>query len=158
MASRTKAARTSLGGFERVNDLDAGVRNWSNHHLCDAHAVSDGEGFAGVVDKGNQDLAAIIAIDGARRVGKGNAVFGRKPRTRANLGFESYLDSDGQPGGNNRDLAGLDGDTWGGLWEARREVKPRCTRSLVNRNRSARIKKFDLHLWLVLSACRVSWR
>jgi hypothetical protein len=67
--------------------------------LGDAVGVVDGVGLAPEVDQGDEHLAAVVGIDGARGVGDGDAVLGREVGAGADLAFEAVGDGDGEAGG-----------------------------------------------------------
>ncbi len=71
------------------------------------------------VEQNHVNLAAIAGVDGGRRVGKGDGVFEREAAARADLRFEARREFDGEPGGHERGLVGLEHDIRCGM-----EVEP----------------------------------
>ncbi len=57
--------------------------------LCNSHAAGDAERLLAQIDQDHAHFAAIVGVDGARRVGHGDAVLGGQPGTRADLGLEA---------------------------------------------------------------------
>src|SRR4029077_10118197 len=89
-AGGTETARAPRGGFQRggLAPFDSGI--WRHHELRDLHAARDGESLTAVVDQNGRHFAAIIGIDGSRRVQHCHAMTKREPRTRAHLSFEPF--------------------------------------------------------------------
>src|SRR5713226_6349932 len=61
-----------------------------DNHLCNSHAARDPKRLLAEIDQDYADFAPIVGIDGARRVGHGDPVLGRQPRTRPDLGLEAH--------------------------------------------------------------------
>src|SRR5712671_2281896 len=80
-AGGTEAPGSARGGFQGgcLAPLNPGVRR--HHELRDLHAARDGEGFSAVVDQNGGHLAAIIRIDGSRRVQHRHAMAQREARS-----------------------------------------------------------------------------
>lgn len=55
------------------------MRDGRDNHLCDPVGVVDGVGFFGEVDQGDEHLTSVVGVDGARRVGEGDAVLCGEP-------------------------------------------------------------------------------
>ena len=63
------------------------------HHLGDALPIVDDEIFLREVDEQHHDFAAIVGIDGARRVEHGDAMLQGKTAARTNLCLISHWQS-----------------------------------------------------------------
>ena len=65
-----------------------------------------GKGSVAVVDHDDLEFAAIVGVDGAGRIGDGDAVLEREARAGADLDFIAFGDGDAQAGGDRVALAG----------------------------------------------------
>src|SRR4029079_191720 len=93
-AGRAEAARAAHGFAQLLDLVELGERDGGWNQLGDAVATTDGEGLAAMVDHDNLQLAAIIAVDGAGRVGNGDSVLERQAGTGTNLDFIAFGDGD----------------------------------------------------------------
>src|ERR1700747_2524814 len=91
---RTEAPCAAFGWRQYADGDKLSLRHRSDHHLRNALAAADGKGGAAVIDQEHRDLAAIIGIDGSRRVQNGDAMFGRKARARSYLRLEPLRQRD----------------------------------------------------------------
>jgi hypothetical protein len=74
------------------------------HQLRDAIAAPNRERLASRVHQDHLDLAAVVRVDGAGRVGEHDPVTQRQPAARADLRLESLGDRDRQAGRHQRPL------------------------------------------------------
>ena len=77
-----------------------------DHHLGDLVAARDPERLVAVIDQDRLDLAAIVAVDGARRIEAGDAVIERQARARPHLRLDAQRQFDGDAAGHRHALAG----------------------------------------------------
>ena len=59
-----------------------------------------------MIDENDLHLAAIVAVDGARRVEAGDAVIERQPRARPHLRLMAFSQRNGDAGGDEHACAG----------------------------------------------------
>src|SRR5436190_2355542 len=78
--------------------------------LCNSHAAADAERLLAQIDQDHADFAAIVGVDGARRVGHGDAVLGGQPRAGPDLGLEAQRQGDRDAGRHDPPLQRLELD------------------------------------------------
>src|SRR5262245_43926558 len=100
--ARPAARDRGCGRLDEGDALGAG-----NHELGEALAAGDSERTVAQVDEQYLDLAAVVAVDGARAVQHGDAVLERQAGARAHLRLEAGGQLQDQAGGDERPLAGL---------------------------------------------------
>ena len=108
-AGRTEAACAACGVIELVDFVPRRLRDRREHQLRHAIAPRDGEVLRPVVDQDDLELAAIVAVDRARRIGHGNAMLESETRAGADLYLVACGDRDGQAGRDRVSLSGGDG-------------------------------------------------
>src|SRR6476619_5825896 len=69
-----------------------------HNQLCNSHAAGDAERLLAQIDQNHADLAAIVCIDRAGRIGDSDAVLGGESRARADLGLEARRQRDRDAG------------------------------------------------------------
>src|SRR6185437_8998075 len=77
----------------------------AHDELGDARAARHRKRLPSVVNEQNPDFAAIIGVDGSRRVEHGDALFQRQPRARPDLALEARRQFDRESGRDQRPLA-----------------------------------------------------
>src|SRR5690606_14970450 len=80
------------------------------------------------VDEQDLHLAAVVGIDGARRVEQGDAVPQGQPRTRADLAFVAFRNRERDAGRDERSLARLERER---SLQSRLEVETGGIRGLI---------------------------
>jgi len=82
-----EAAMASLCGVQFLYQYEVGLLCLANDHLRDTVAVMNRLRFVAQVDQYNFYLSPVIAINGARCVETGNALFDRQPASWPYLRF-----------------------------------------------------------------------
>ena len=83
------------------SDAELRVRHGADHELRDAVAARDGEGRLPVVHQHHLELAAVVGVDGPRRVEHRHPVAQRQPGARAHLALEAGGMATAQPVGTS---------------------------------------------------------
>src|SRR3954462_5010223 len=78
--------------------------------LCNSHAATDAKRLLAQIDKDYTHFAAGVGVDGAGRVGHGDAVLGGQPGPWADLALESDRQGDRDAGRHDPPLQGLELD------------------------------------------------
>src|SRR6187399_740160 len=81
-----------------------------HHQLCNSHAAADAERLVAEIHKDYAHFAAIIGVDGTRRIGHGDAVLGGQPGARANLALEAHREGNRNAGRHDPPLHRLELD------------------------------------------------
>src|SRR5512142_1833504 len=96
LPARMPEPACAAGGLAQFVHLDElGALATGEDHLRDALAVPDGERLAAVVDHDDPDLAAVVRVDGARRVHQRDAVPERQAASGSHLRLDAGGDLDG---------------------------------------------------------------
>ena len=88
-ACGTEASFAARGCGERGDFGELRVLVPRNDHLRDLHAARNPERRVAMIDQDRFDFAAIIAVDGARRVQTSDTVIEREAGARTHLRFVS---------------------------------------------------------------------
>src|SRR5581483_10081334 len=115
-----EAAHTPLARRQVVHLHGLDLRDPEHDELRDAHAGLDDERLARIrVQEDDLQLAAVAGVDEPGRVDDRDPVLRREPRARLDEAGIAVGDRDGEPGADERPLAGPELDPL-----ARREVEP----------------------------------
>ena len=81
------SAGSTFGFIELINLDEIALFVLGQHHLGYTFAIIDYEILCREIDEQNHDFAAIIGIDGSRRIQYGNAMLQSQTAARTNLRF-----------------------------------------------------------------------
>ena len=127
-----EAARPARRVVEAL-DLDRrGLHEGRDQQLGDPHPPGHRERLGPQIDQNDPDLAAIVAIDGPRRVQHGDAVLGGKAGARPHLPLVAGRHGDLQPGRHDRPRPRLQHEIGG---ERRHQVHAGRALGLIARQR-----------------------
>ena len=84
------SALAACGVVERFDGLPLDDFVARHHQLCHALAVLHDEGLVAVIDEQNFQFAAVVGIDGARRIEHGDAVAQGQARAGAHLPLVAF--------------------------------------------------------------------
>ena len=144
---RVMAMARAVKAHVEKNFENVGPQHGGDDQLCDAVAVTDREGAAGVAREGHVDqhLAAVVAVDGAE--GDGDSL-ARQPRSRSDLHLAAGrgLDGDARADelGHSREVESLSGPAEVGV-----EVEAGAAWGCAHGKASAGAQALDFEGWNV---------
>ncbi len=94
VAGASEAAVASVGIFEGIGDEPLDFFVLGDDHLAEAFAWFDGEWLVGEVDDDDFDFATVVAVDGCRCVGYGEAFPEGQAATGSYLGLKTIREGD----------------------------------------------------------------
>jgi len=92
-------ATTLPFGWREITHLSPSASDYSlNHHLSYPLAALDDDRCLPQINRDQLNLTAIVGVNGSRAVNKGQSLLESETAARANLGFESNGQGDGNTG------------------------------------------------------------
>ena len=126
----TEPARPALRFGKTIHFFPGHTRYGLDQHLCDTHAARDGKWVFAMVDQGHANLAAVVGINRARRIGNGDPVFGGEAGAGSDLRFVVGGQGDLDAAGDHDDGASLKGCL---AFDSGVQIHPRRLGRLVGR-------------------------
>ena len=106
-AGRAEAARAAFRLAQLRDLVEFRERDGGRNQLGDAVAAPNGKRVGAMIDHDDLELATIIAVDRAGRVGNGDAVLQCQARARPDLDFITFRDGNLEAGRDRMPLTGL---------------------------------------------------